>query len=214
MIIVLLGPPGSGKGTQGEFLSHAYGIPIISPGNILREALKNGTELGKRAEEYMNAGKLVPDDIIITMMENSIRDNSCNNGCILDGFPRNINQAESLERILDDMEKKIDRVIYFNASDEKIVERLSGRRMCGVCGRVYHILYQPPKEDLLCDVCGEELYQRDDDDPSVVKQRLYTYKKDTYPIIDYYDKKDYYLEVNADQSIETIRTIISHSLGG
>ncbi len=214
MNIVLLGAPGTGKGTQAQYVSVRFNIPIISPGDILRQEIKNGSELGRKAQSYVKSGKLVPDKIIVDMIKKKIADKVCSNGFILDGFPRNLNQAEALDDMLESMGKGIDRAIYFNILEDKIVERLSGRRVCRECGETYHLLYDPPENDTLCDKCGGKLYQRDDDKPKIIKKRLSTYRGDTAPIIDYYRKKDYYLEINADDDIESIKNRILQELGG
>jgi len=211
--IILLGLPGSGKGTQAQFISERFNLERIAPGDILRDEIKNKSVLGKKASVYVGQGKLVPDDIIINMIKNRIEDANSKSGFILDGFPRNTEQAESLDRMLKSTNRKIDRVIYFNASEKKVIERLSGRLVCRRCGKIHHIKYTPPKVEFKCDECGGDLYQRDDDKPEVIEKRLDTYKKETSPIIDYYKKKNYYLEINANDTIKDIKKNILKELG-
>jgi adenylate kinase len=214
MNIVLLGAPGTGKGTQAQFISERLGLPIISPGDILRQEMKNNTTLGTKAEKYVKRGALVPDEIIIDMIKERVVDRTGSKGIILDGFPRNLSQAEALEQMLGSMGKVIDRAIYFYATEQKIIERLSGRRVCRDCGEIYHVVYNHPKSEGVCDKCGGELYQRDDDKPEIIRQRLETYNRDTAPIIDYYSKKDYYLQISADNYIGSIKAKITEALGG
>jgi adenylate kinase len=214
MNIVLLGAPGTGKGTQAQFIAELFKIPIISPGDILRQEIKKGTTLGKKAKGFVEGGKLVPDEIIVGMIRKRIENKGAKNGFILDGFPRNLVQAEALEKMLNDIEMSIDKAIYFKMEENKIIERLSGRRVCNDCGETYHILYNPPKKDHICDKCGGHLYQREDDRPEIIKKRLSTYDRNTAPIIDYYRKKDYYLAVAADDDISVIRDSLRRELGG
>jgi adenylate kinase len=205
MNIVLLGAPGTGKGTQAHFIAELFRIPIISPGDILRQEMKNRTELGMIAEDFVKSGKLVPDNVIVDMIKKRIENKNAKSGFVLDGFPRNLPQAEALEKMLESLGKHIDKAIYFGMEEEKIVERLSGRRVCIDCGETYHLQNNPPAKDNLCDKCGGHLYQREDDKPEIIQERLDTYTRNTAPIIDYYRKKDYYLAVNADDNIESIR---------
>jgi adenylate kinase len=214
MNIVLLGAPGTGKGTQAQFISERLEVPIISPGDILRQEMKNNTVLGSKAEQYVKGGTLVPDDIIIDMIKERVIGETASGGFILDGFPRNLSQAETLETMLGTMNRSIDRAIYLRVSEERIIERLSGRRVCRDCGETYHIIYNPPKEEGVCDRCGGQLYQRDDDRPEIIRQRPETYNRDTSPIIDYYSKKAYYLQIDADDEIDRIKGKIMQALGG
>jgi adenylate kinase len=214
MNIVLLGAPGTGKGTQAQFIAELFKIPVISPGDILRQEIKKGTTLGKKAKSFVEGGKLVPDEIILGMIRRRIMNNGLKNGFILDGFPRNLAQAEALDEMLRSIGMDIDRAIYFRMEEDKIVERLSGRRICTNCGETYHTQYNPPKKNNICDKCGGELYQREDDKPKIIKKRLGTYNKNTAPIIDYYKKKDYYLSVAADDNIQAIRESLRKKLGG
>ena len=185
MKLILLGAPGAGKGTQAEVICKHLGIPAISTGNILREALKSGTEMGLKAKAFMDAGQLVPDEIVIGIIKDRLAEEDCKNGFILDGFPRTVPQAEALDR----MGVAIDIVLDLEVPDEKIIERMSGRRTCTKCGATYHIVYKAPKKEGICDVCGEALTTRKDDAPEVVKSRLDTYHSETEPLRDFYAKK-------------------------
>lgn len=185
MNLILLGAPGAGKGTQAEKICEKLGIPAISTGNMLREAMANGTEMGLKAKSFIDAGKLVPDEVVIGIIRERLQVDDCKNGFILDGFPRTIPQAEAL----DQMGVRIDRVIDIEVPDEKIAARLSGRRVCLKCGATYHIEYKKPKVEGVCDVCGDKLVQRKDDMPETVLDRLRTYHEQTEPLKDYYAKK-------------------------
>ncbi|HIT07633.1 MAG TPA: adenylate kinase [Candidatus Merdivicinus faecavium] len=184
MNLILLGAPGAGKGTQAEVICNTLHIPAISTGNILREAIKNETALGMEAKSYMDGGKLVPDEIVINILKERLQQDDCQNGFILDGFPRTVPQAEAL----DQMNIRIDRVIDIEVPDEKITARLSGRRVCESCGASYHTMYKPSKEEGVCDACGGKTVQRKDDHPDTVKERLRVYHEQTEPLIDYYTK--------------------------
>ncbi len=189
MNIILLGPPGAGKGTQAAKIIQKYRIPQISTGDILRAAVREGTELGKKAKEYMDAGKLVPDEIVIGIIKERLSQDDCKNGYILDGFPRTVNQAKALDDMLNKMGSQIDYVICIDVPEEELVKRITGRRMCKDCGAVYHIINNPPKVDGVCDKCGGELYQRDDDKEETVRNRIKVYKEQTEPLIEYYKDK-------------------------
>lgn len=182
MKLILLGAPGAGKGTQAEILSEHLNIPTISTGNIIREALKSGTEMGRKAKEYMDSGRLVPDDVVIGIIRDRLAEADCQNGFILDGFPRTIPQAEALDR----MGIIIDRVIDIEVADETITRRVSGRRVCPGCGSTYHLDYKQPKAEGVCDRCGDTLVQRKDDQPETVRDRLKVYHDQTEPLKDYY----------------------------
>ena len=205
MRIVVLGPPGAGKGTQAEMLERELGLKHLSTGDILREEVRKETELGKRAEKYMKSGELVPDDLIVEMMEKEI---SKYDNFVLDGFPRNLKQAEALDKMC-----RIDKVILLEVPDEVILERLSLRRSCPKCNRVYHLKYNPPKENEICDYCGAKLYQRDDDKEEVIKKRLEVYRKETEPIAKFYREKGILVKVNGSKSIEEIFLDIKGVLG-
>lgn len=184
MNLILLGAPGAGKGTQAEVICDKLGIPAISTGNIIREALKNGTELGLKAKSYMDEGKLVPDEVVIDIIKERLSKDDCKNGFILDGFPRTVPQAEAL----DAMGVTIDRVVDIEVSDEDIQRRLSGRRVCESCGASYHIDYKQSKTEGVCDKCGGNTVQRKDDHPDTIKERLAVYHEQTEPLKDYYAK--------------------------
>ncbi|MGN0522813.1 MAG: adenylate kinase [Eubacterium sp.] len=183
MKLILLGAPGAGKGTQAEKICDKYNIPAISTGNIIRAALKNGTEMGLKAKSYMEAGQLVPDEVVIGIIKDRLKEDDCKNGFILDGFPRTIPQAKALV----DMGIDIDKVVDIEVPDEKITARMSGRRVCAKCANSYHMLYKKPKVEGVCDACGGELIQRKDDAPETVQARLVEYHEMTEPLKDFYD---------------------------
>jgi len=204
MNIVLLGSPGVGKGTYAKRISRIYSIPQISTGDMFREAIKNQTGVGLKAKGYMDKGELVPDDVTIGIVNERLKQDDCKNGFMLDGFPRTIPQADVLSDIID-----IDKVLNFIASDEVIIDRLSGRRVCKSCGAIYHIRNIIPKVEGVCDNCGGELYQREDDKPESIKKRLDVYKKQTAPLINYYKEKDILVDIDANKPIEQVDEIIS-----
>lgn len=191
MRIVLLGGPGSGKGTQAKKLVDKLGIPQISTGDIFRAALKEGTPMGLKAKTYMDKGELVPDDVVIGVVEERLAKPDLDKGYMLDGFPRTLAQAEALDKIIVSQGKSINHAILVDVPDEELVARLAGRRTCrnSDCGKMYHVMFNPPKRDGICDACGSELYQRDDDSEATIRERLTVYNKQTAPLIDYYDKK-------------------------
>ena len=185
MNLILLGAPGAGKGTQAEKICEKLSIPAISTGNMLREAMANGTEMGLKAKSFIDAGKLVPDEVVIGIIDERLKQDDCKNGFILDGFPRTIPQAEAL----DEMGVRIDKVIDIEVPDKKIASRLSGRRVCLKCGATYHTEFKKPKTEGICDACGDTLVQRKDDMPETVLDRLKTYHEQTEPLKGYYEKK-------------------------
>jgi adenylate kinase len=189
MNLILLGPPGAGKGTQAQRMVDRYRIPQISTGDILRAAVKESTPLGLKAKGFMDQGKLVPDEIVIGITEERLKTKDCNTGFILDGFPRTIPQAEALEPILTKLEKKIDHVINIEVDSEELVRRLTGRRTCKNCGAMFHVIFQPPKKEGICDRCQGTLYQRADDNEEAIRTRLKEYEKQTAPLIQYYRGK-------------------------
>ncbi|NLI82555.1 MAG: adenylate kinase [Deltaproteobacteria bacterium] len=189
MNIILLGPPGAGKGTQAKRLIDAYGIPQISTGDMLRAALKEGTPLGLEAKKYMDQGALVPDSVVIGLVKERILKNDCAKGYMLDGFPRNVSQAEALDKMLGDLSQKIDHVVCVEVPNEELIGRLTGRRTCRSCGAGYHVMFDPPKKEGVCDKCNGELYQRDDDNVATVTSRLRVYDEQTKPLIAYYEKQ-------------------------
>jgi len=204
MNIIIFGPPGAGKGTQAKKMVDFYGIPQISTGDILRANVREGTELGLAAKEYMDKGELVPDEVLIGIIKNRLKEKDCEKGFILDGYPRTIPQADALATILDEINKPIDVVLNLEVPDEELVERVSGRLMCGNCGASYHRTCNPPRKEGICDVCGGELFQRDDDKEEAVKNRLTVYKRQTQPLIDYYAKKSLLVSLDGTKGIDEV----------
>ncbi len=204
MNIIMLGAPGAGKGTQAAVLCEHFGIPTISTGNMIREALKNGTEMGLKAKSFMDEGKLVPDDVVIGIVKERLTADDCKNGFILDGFPRTIPQAEAL----DNMGVDIQYVINIDVSDERIINRMSGRRVCEDCGKPYHLVNLKPKKDGVCDDCGGTLVQRKDDHPDTVLARLDVYHKETEPLADYYRKQGKLVNVEGQDSVDETTALI------
>lgn len=197
MILALFGPPGSGKGTQAKRLVQNLGIPQLSTGDMLREAIKQGVPLGKRADEFMSQGRLVPDDLMIALIRERIEQKDCERGFLLDGFPRTVAQAEALEQMLGGLSRSIDHVVSFQVDREELVRRLSGRLICSACGASFHEDFKPPKSQGKCDSCGGALVRREDDAPGVVRTRLETFLKSTAPVEDYYEKKGTLRRLNA-----------------
>jgi len=189
MDLILLGPPGSGKGTQAKKIVERYHIPQISTGDILRAAVKEQTPLGKEAKAYMDQGKLVPDEVVIGIVRDRLKAADCKNGFILDGFPRTVPQAEALAATLQTMNRTIDYVVSIDVNNEELLKRLTGRRTCRGCGAMYHLIFDPPRKEGVCDRCGGELYQRDDDKEETIKERLRVYDAQTAPLIAYYRDK-------------------------
>lgn len=208
MKLILLGAPGAGKGTQAEIICKKKNIPTISTGNILREALKSGTEMGLKAKSYMESGQLVPDEILIGIIKDRIQEPDCKNGFILDGFPRTIPQAEAL----DQMGAQIDVVLDIEVADEDIVTRMSGRRVCEKCGSSYHMLYKQPKEEGVCDACQGALVQRKDDHPDTVKERLQVYHTQTEPLKEYYSKQGKLRVVHGQDKVEDTTQMVLEAL--
>ena len=204
MKIVMLGAPGAGKGTQAMMISEKYGLPHISTGDIFRANIKNGTELGMRAKAYMDEGRLVPDELTVELLLDRVKEEDCRNGYVLDGFPRTIPQADVLTEALAKSGDKVDYAINIDVPDENIVRRMSGRRACLNCGATYHIEHIPPKKEGICDVCGKELVQRDDDRPETVLKRLSVYHEQTQPLIDYYEKAGVLRNVDGTRSLEEV----------
>lgn len=208
MNLILLGAPGAGKGTQAEKICEKYNIPAVSTGNIIREALKNGTDMGLKAKSYIDAGALVPDDVVIGIIKERLKEDDCKNGFILDGFPRTIPQAEAL----DAMGINIDKVVDIEVPDDKIAARLSGRRVCLKCGATYHLEYKKPKEDGICDVCGDEIVQRKDDKPETVIDRLNVYHEQTEPLKDYYAKTGKLVLVEGQEEVAETTALVFKAL--
>ncbi len=204
MRLVLLGAPGAGKGTQAKKLVEKYGIPQISTGDILRKAVADGTPLGKEAKAYMDRGELVPDSVVIGLVKERLAQDDCKKGYILDGFPRNTAQAEELDKVLSEMNSSLDVALSIDVSMDDLMKRLTGRRTCRNCQQMYNIYFSPPKQDGVCDKCGGELYQRDDDKEETIRNRLEVYQKSTAPLIDYYKKKGILKSVQGTGSIDDI----------
>jgi len=202
--IVLLGPPGAGKGTQAQVLAEKTGLAHISSGDIFRENMKNQTELGKLAQGYMNRGELVPDDVTIAMIRERLSRPDCAEGAILDGFPRTPAQAEALSAMLEELNGKVVSVPYISVPAEVLIERLSGRWTCRTCGKVYHSVYNPPEKAGICDDDGGELYQREDDQPATVEKRIKVYMEQTSPLIEHYRKAGLLVEIDGTQPIEEV----------
>ena len=213
MKIIMLGAPGAGKGTQAKKIADTYKIPHISTGDIFRANIKEGTELGKKAKEYMDQGLLVPDELVVNLVVDRVQKEDCANGYVLDGFPRTIPQAECLDEALTKLNTKIDYAINVEVPDENIINRMSGRRACVACGATYHIVHIPTKVEGICDRCGKELILRDDDKPETVKKRLDVYHEQTQPLIDYYTKQGSLVEVDGTQAMEDVFTSIVKILG-
>lgn len=208
MRIVFLGPPGAGKGTQARVLAGEWGVPQIATGDILREAVAAGTSLGREARGYMDRGALVPDDVIVGLVRERLRQPDAAPGFVLDGFPRTTPQAEALQRLLEELGEKIDHVLFFEVAENELVRRLSGRRVCRSCGTGFHVVSAPPGREGVCDACGGELCQREDDREATVRNRLAVYARQTAPLLDYYRERGLLRTVPAVGAIESIRSAI------
>ena len=213
MKIIMLGAPGAGKGTQAKKIAEKYQIPHISTGDIFRANIKNGTELGKKAKTYMDQGLLVPDELVVDLVVDRLQQDDCKKGYILDGFPRTIPQAESLDAALSRLGEAVDYAINVEVPDENIVKRMGGRRACVGCGATYHLVYAAPKKEGICDNCGAELILRDDDKPETVQKRLGVYHEQTQPLIDYYTKKGILKEVDGTMDMGDVFKAIVEILG-
>ncbi|RJQ51846.1 MAG: adenylate kinase [Nitrospiraceae bacterium] len=213
MRLVLLGAPGAGKGTQAKKLIEKFGIPQISTGDILRKAVADGTPLGKEAKIVMDKGELVPDSIVIGLVKERLAQDDCRKGYILDGFPRNTSQAETLDKVLSDMNASLDVALSVDVDKDDLMKRLTGRRTCRKCQQMYNVYFSPAKNDGICDKCGGELFQRDDDKEATIKNRLDVYEKATAPLIDYYGKKGILKSVKGVGSIDEIFSNICSILG-
>jgi adenylate kinase len=211
--LVIFGPPGAGKGTQAKLLSERLGVPHIATGDMLREAVKAGTRLGGLAKKYMDEGRLVPDEVVIGMVEERLRQPDCSKGFILDGFPRTIEQAEALDSELEKLGLKLDAVLNLEVGDEEVVKRIALRRTCRSCGAVYHLIFNPPRREGVCDRCGGKLYQRDDDREEVVRNRLKVYRQQTKPLLEFYRRRGLLRDVNGERSIEDVFKEILAALG-
>lgn len=213
MKIIMLGAPGAGKGTQAKKIAAKYGVPHISTGDIFRANIKEGTELGKKAKTYMDQGLLVPDELVVDLVADRLSWEDCTNGYVLDGFPRTIPQAESLDAVLAKKGEKMEYAIDVDVPDENIVNRMGGRRACVGCGATYHVVYNPTKTDGICDACGEKLILRDDDKPETVQKRLDVYHQQTQPLIDYYNKAGILKTVDGTVDMEEVFKAIVQILG-
>lgn len=214
MNIILLGAPGAGKGTQGKSISDRYKIPQISTGDILRANVRSKTLLGQKAKEFMDKGALVPDDLVVEMLVDRIKSDDCVNGSILDGFPRNINQADVLDSTLKAMGKKIDFVIGIEVDRKELVRRLSGRRVCRKCGASYHVIFSPPVNIGMCDSCSSEIYQRDDDKEETIEARLKVYEAETFPLVEYYASRGLYKKIDGIGTVDHITKSIVGEIEG
>ncbi len=213
MKIIMLGAPGAGKGTQAKMIAEKCGIPHISTGDIFRANIKNGTELGSKAKAYMDKGLLVPDELVCDLVVDRIQQDDCSAGYILDGFPRTIPQAEALEAALKAIGQKVDYALDIEVPDENIIKRMAGRRACVGCGATYHLIFNPTKQEGICDVCGEKLILRDDDKPETVQNRLTVYHDQTKPLIDFYSQREVLKEIDGTQSMEKVFEDILKILG-
>ena len=213
MKVIMLGAPGAGKGTQAKMIAEKYQVPHVSTGDIFRANIKNGTELGMEAKKYMDQGLLVPDELTVKILLDRVAQDDCKNGYVLDGFPRTIPQAEVLDQALTELGEKIDYAIDVEVPDENIVKRMSGRRACLACGATYHIEHIPPKQEGICDTCGQNLVLRDDDKPETVLNRLQVYHKQTQPLIDFYTAKGIMKAVDGTMEMQDVFAAIVSILG-
>ena len=214
MNLILMGLPGAGKGTQAEKIVEKYAIPHISTGDMFRSAIKEGTALGNEAKTYMDKGELVPDEVTIGIVKERLSKPDCEKGFLLDGFPRTVAQAEALERLLNEFYTKLDYVLHVKVPTEKLIERLTGRRICPTCGATYHVEFNPPKQEGICDHDGTELIQREDDQPETVKNRLDVNIEQTQPLLDFYEDKGYLVAIDGDQDIDEVFNQIDDTIGG
>jgi adenylate kinase len=213
MRILLMGPPGAGKGTQAEKLTEILNIPHISTGDMFRKAIKDQTDLGKQAKSFMDKGELVPDEVTVGIVKDRIKEEDCKNGFLLDGFPRTVVQANALGKMLEDLGIKLDSVINVEVPYKDLIGRLTGRRICRSCGATYHMIFNPPKGEGVCDKCGGELYKRDDDTEETAKNRLLVYEKQTAPLLEYYNNTGLLVNINGNQLMEEVLAEILKVLG-
>lgn len=214
MRLILLGPPGAGKGTQAVAIAKEFNIPHISTGDIFRYNIKEGTDLGKKAKSFMDQGLLVPDEIVVAIVEDRLRQEDCAAGFLLDGFPRTVAQAEALDKAIDVMGTSLDKVLNIQVDKEILIERAVGRRICKACGATYHISFNPSSRGEICDSCGGSLYQRDDDNEETVTRRIEVYLKETLPLIEYYQKRNKLAVIDGQQHIDKVFTDIVQVLRG
>lgn len=213
MRVILLGPPGAGKGTQAASIIEKYSVPHISTGDIFRKNIKEGTELGRKAKEFMDKGQLVPDSLVVEIVEDRLKESDCKNGFLLDGFPRTEAQADALDKVLENMNANLNKVINIKVDPAVLLERAVGRRICKSCGATYHITFNPAKVEGVCDKCEGELYQRSDDNEETVANRIKVYVDETSPLIDYYTKKNIIANVDGEQDIDKVFEDIKSALG-
>ncbi|NLV71044.1 MAG: adenylate kinase [Actinobacteria bacterium] len=211
--LILLGPPGAGKGTQAGRIVAEYGIPHISTGDILRAAVKNQTQMGLEAKKFMDAGELVPDSVVIGIVKDRLQEPDTAKGFLMDGFPRTIPQAEALDEVLDALDRGVTKTLVILVDEEDLVRRLTGRRICRSCQTPFHVMFNPPKNEGVCDVCGGELYQRDDDTEATVRNRLDVYRNQTEPLIDYYDRAGVVARIDGAQAPDVVYESIRAALG-
>lgn len=212
MNIVLLGPPGAGKGTQALRIAKTYDVPHISTGEIFRRAVADETEMGMRAKAYMNRGELVPDEVVIGIVKERLEGPDCDEGFLLDGFPRTVAQAEALESELTKAGRELDSVLDIEVGRASLIKRLTGRRTCRACGKVYHLTFDPPQSATTCDACGGELWQRDDDTEETVSKRLDVYEEQTAPLIDFYNERDLLVEVDGERGVDDVFSAVRQLL--
>ena len=213
MKLVLLGPPGAGKGTQAAEIVKKYNVPHISTGDIFRKNISEGTELGKEAKGYMDKGQLVPDELVVAIVKDRLSESDCKDGFLLDGFPRTVDQADALDTELKNLNYNLDKVLNIYVDKNALIERAVGRRICKSCGATYHISFNKPKEEGKCDLCGGELFQRSDDTEETVANRIGVYSEQTEPLTDYYEKKGILANINGDQDIDKVFSEIVTALG-
>lgn len=211
--LILLGPPGAGKGTQAARICQKYSIPHISTGDIFRRHIKEGTEFGKKAQEYMNKGLLVPDNLVLEIAEARLMEEDCKNGFLLDGFPRTVNQAEQLDRFLDERDLSVDKVLNIEVDKEELMTRLIGRRVCRNCGATYHVINMPPEKEGVCDVCGGELYQRSDDTAATVENRIEVHNTQTMSLVEHYEKVGKIAHIDGSTGLDNVFNDIERVLG-
>jgi len=212
-VFVFAGPPGSGKGTQAKLLAPKLKVPHISLGDLLREAVRSGSKVGEIAKNYLDAGKLVPDQVAIDVAEEAVSKKECRNGFVIDGFPRTLEQAVLFDKSLGKLKFNLKKVLYIDIPLEEILKRLTGRRSCRKCGAIYHMTFNPPKKDGICDACGGELYQRRDDTDEVIKVRYEVYKKQTSPLMDYYTKTEKLVYINGARDVSEVFKEVSKAVG-
>ncbi len=212
MLIILLGPPGAGKGTQAERIVRDNNLVYIATGDILRQAVKTETPLGRKARNYMDQGQLVPDELVVEIVKDRLTDFDCLKGALLDGFPRTVSQAVFLEQVLPDIKQQVDLVLSLEVAEEELIERLTGRRVCSDCGATYHLKFKPPQVRNVCDQCGGDLYQRDDDSLETVKERLQVYREQTEPLIAFYTEKELLCRIDGNQEIEQVYQQIDEAI--